>query len=118
MEAKPYHAGLSAGDRRNVARDFARNTCKCVVATVAFGMGVDKADVRRVVHYSLPTSFERYVQEVGRAGRDGGEAHCDLLLDKADVRRSAALAYGDGVERMQILELLRFAKSGLCGVAY
>jgi ATP-dependent DNA helicase Q4 len=112
VEARPYHAGLAAGDRRNVARDFARNTCKCVVATVAFGMGVDKSDVRRVVHYSLPTSLERYVQEVGRAGRDGGEAHCDLLLDKADIRRSAALAYGDGVERMQILELLKTLKVG------
>ncbi|EOA92876.1 ATP-dependent DNA helicase Q4, partial [Anas platyrhynchos] len=78
--ADAYHAGLGAAERRRVQRDFMAGRLRAVVATVAFGMGLDKADVRGVVHYNMPQNFENYVQEIGRAGRDGKPAHCHLFL--------------------------------------
>lgn len=76
-----YHAGLSAYQRRRVQTAFMSGRLRVVVATVAFGMGLDKADVRGIIHYNLPKSFESYVQEIGRAGRDGQPAHCHVFLD-------------------------------------
>ncbi|NXC22203.1 RECQ4 helicase, partial [Corythaeola cristata] len=79
--ADAYHAGLSAAERRRVQKAFMSGRLRVVVATVAFGMGLDKADVRGVIHYNMPKNFESYVQEIGRAGRDGELAHCHLFLD-------------------------------------
>ena len=75
-----YHAGLTPAQRKRVQKAFMGGWVRVVVATVAFGMGLDKADVRAVIHYNLPKTFENYVQEIGRAGRDGEPAHCHVFL--------------------------------------
>ncbi len=83
--ARPYHAGLDPKERHKTQDAFARETIDVVVATVAFGMGIDRSDVRLVLHTALPKSLEAYQQETGRAGRDGLAAECVLLYSSADV---------------------------------
>ncbi|XP_061162436.1 ATP-dependent DNA helicase Q4-like isoform X2 [Saccostrea echinata] len=80
-DAESYHAGLTAAQRKRVQNAFMSGRLRVVVATVAFGMGLDKSDVRGVIHYNMPKSMEGYVQEIGRAGRDGKTSHCHLFLD-------------------------------------
>ncbi|HEV8304625.1 MAG TPA: ATP-dependent DNA helicase RecQ, partial [Gemmatimonadales bacterium] len=89
IRAAPYHAGLTAGVRRRVLRAFLGDRVGTVVATSAFGMGIDKPDVRRVIHWGPPRTLEAYYQEAGRAGRDGRRAECRVLWRRAD------LAWGD-----------------------
>ncbi|KAK1880138.1 ATP-dependent DNA helicase Q4 [Dissostichus eleginoides] len=84
-QAESYHAGLSSSERRRVQNNFMCGELRLVVATVAFGMGLDKSDVRGIIHYNMPKSFESYVQEIGRAGRDGEPAHCHLFLNPGDM---------------------------------
>lgn len=80
--AECYHAGMSASQRKKVQTDFMTGRLRIVVATVAFGMGLNKADVRAIIHYNMPKSFESFVQEIGRAGRDGLPAFCHVFIDK------------------------------------
>jgi ATP-dependent DNA helicase RecQ len=107
--ARPYHAGLDARQRHATQEAFAGETIDVVVATVAFGMGIDRSDVRLVLHTSLPKSLEAYQQETGRAGRDGLAAECVLLYSSADVfsweslvRKSAAESELDAAEQEKL----------------
>ncbi|XP_039265024.2 ATP-dependent DNA helicase Q4-like [Styela clava] len=109
LDAECYHAGMSASERRRIQNKFMNGTLRVVVATVAFGMGIDKQDVRAVIHYNMPMSFERYVQEVGRAGRDGKPAHCHLFLDAdgGDLRELSRHSYGKTIDRYTIKKFVK-----------
>jgi len=91
IRAAHYHAGMEAEERRCTQEDFAAEALDVIAATVAFGMGIDRSDVRCVIHAAMPKSIEHYQQETGRAGRDGMEAECVLLYSAADVLRWESL---------------------------
>src|SRR5436190_6977756 len=93
LPARPYHAGMNAEERVAVQEWWSRSQDAIVVATIAFGMGIDKADVRYVYHYNLPKSLESYAQEIGRAGRDGEESICELFACLDDVPTLENFAY-------------------------
>lgn len=104
--AKSYHSGISAKERGNVQELFGSNKIRVVVATVAFGMGLDKSDVGAVIHYSLPESLEEYVQEIGRAGRDGRLSYCHLFYDDEMYFKLRSLMYSEGVDEYAVNKFL------------
>ncbi len=93
--ALPYHAGLKDDHRHEIQDAFMSGQCNIIVATIAFGMGIDKSDIRAIYHYNLPKSLENYMQEIGRAGRDGLPAQCDLLACIDDLTVLENFIYGD-----------------------
>ncbi|MGL6160760.1 RecQ family ATP-dependent DNA helicase [Microbulbifer sp.] len=95
VRAAAYHAGMKSETREQVQNAFMAGEVSAVVATIAFGMGIDKADIRAVYHYNLPKSLENYMQEIGRAGRDGEAARCELFACADDRRVLENFTYGD-----------------------
>src|SRR5438045_2349553 len=106
LPARPYHAGMSTEERVAVQEWWSHSPQAIVVATIAFGMGIDKADVRYVYHYNLPKSLESYSQEIGRAGRDGDESICELFACPDDVPTLENFAFGDTPTRKALASLI------------
>ncbi|HEY1593043.1 MAG TPA: ATP-dependent DNA helicase RecQ [Solirubrobacteraceae bacterium] len=107
LQAVGYHAGMAADERASAQHRFMEGDAEIVVATNAFGMGVDKADVRAVVHWAIPKSVESYYQEVGRGGRDGKQARAILLASRADLGRLINFIKRDAVEADDVLGYVR-----------
>ncbi|TYJ49942.1 hypothetical protein E1A91_A01G170000v1, partial [Gossypium mustelinum] len=106
ISAKSYHSGMLARDRSRIQELFCANKIRVVVATVAFGMGLDKRDVGAVIHYSLPESLEEYVQEIGRGGRDGRLSYCHLFFDDVTYYKLRSLMHSDGVDEFAVNKFL------------
>jgi ATP-dependent DNA helicase RecQ len=114
LAAEAFHAGLEAHDKRRIIEAFTAGQVPVICATNAFGMGIDKSDIRLVLHYDLPGSLENYLQEAGRAGRDLQPAHCILLYDPQDAETQFSLGAYSEIQRQeirQILSCLRRAKA-------
>ncbi|OUS31343.1 recombinase RecQ [Thalassotalea sp. 42_200_T64] len=106
ISATAYHAGMDSDSRQNIQKNFMNGNINIIVATIAFGMGIDKSNIRFVVHYDLPKSIENYAQEIGRAGRDGGSSECLVLANYDNLNVLENFIYGDTPEASAINEVV------------
>ena len=106
INAHAYHAGMKNNQREFIQNKFMNGKLDCVVATIAFGMGIDKKNIRRIIHYDLPKSLENYSQEIGRSGRDGQNSFCEIFANKDNVNILENFIYGDTPEKKSIYNLL------------
>jgi len=119
IKALPYHAGLDANTRASNQDRFLMEEAEVIVATIAFGMGIDKPDVRFVIHYDIPKSLEGYYQETGRSGRDGGEGQCIAFYSYKDIQKLEKFMQGKLISEQEIgkhllMETVSYAESNLC----
>ncbi len=119
IQAKAYHAGMDSAMRSQTQDDFIMEKIDVIVATIAFGMGIDKPDVRYVIHYDIPKSLEGYYQETGRAGRDGGEGHCLAFYNNKDLQKLEKFLEGkplaeQDIGRQLLRETTAYAESSVC----
>ena len=119
IKALPYHAGMDSGQRSGNQDAFLMEKADVIVATIAFGMGIDKPDVRYVIHYDIPKSLEGYYQETGRAGRDGGEGQCIAFYAYKDLQKLEKFMQGKPVAEQEIgkqllLETAAYAETSVC----
>lgn len=119
IKALPYHAGLDAKERAENQDAFIEERIEVIVATIAFGMGIDKPDIRYVIHFDMPKSLEGYYQETGRAGRDGGEGVCIAYYDPKEMERIERLSKGKSVadqeiSRVLLRETADYAETNIC----